>query len=152
MSPDAAVHIAGLALHHVGIVTGDLDESIDRYRALGFVPGETFGVGEQAIVAVTMRAGPGWVEIIQPTDPDGPIARYLAKRGPGVHHLAYRVADLAAELDRLATAGVRLIDTVPRTGAHGWQIAFVHPEACGGVLTELVQVDDDGVTGEGQGS
>jgi len=143
VSIDATAHVTGLALHHVGIVTDDLGVTVARYRALGFEPGERFGVGEQAIVAVTMRAGPGWVEIIQPTDPDGPIALYLAKRGPGVHHLAYRVADIDAELARLAAAGVRLIDTVPRTGAHGWRIAFVHPEACGGVLTELVQVDDD---------
>ncbi len=148
MAIDVFAPTAGPALHHVGIVTDDLDATVARYRALGFRPGERFGIGEQAIVAITMRAGPGWVEIIQPTDPDGPIARYLAKRGPGVHHLAYRVTDITTELARLAAAGVRLIDTVSRPGAHGWQIAFVHPESCGGVLTELVQVDED----EGHGS
>jgi methylmalonyl-CoA/ethylmalonyl-CoA epimerase len=77
--------------------------------------------------------------LIYPTDPDGPIARFLAKRGEGLHHVAYAVPDLPAALARLSAAGLRLIDTTPRTGAHGWRIAFIHPESCGGVLTELVE-------------
>lgn len=86
-----------------------------------------------------MRSGSGWIELICPTDPDGPIARFLAKRGEGLHHVAYGVSDLAGKLKELEAAGVRLIDRTPRAGAHGWRIAFVHPESCGGVLTELVQ-------------
>ena len=127
-------------LHHVGIVVADLKAALARYAALGFFGGERFEVAEQHVLAVVFAAGAGYVELIQPTDPEGPIARFLAKRGEGLHHVAYAVDDLAATLDRLATAGVRLIDRVPRRGTHGWRIAFVHPESCAGVLTELVEV------------
>lgn len=129
-----------MQLHHVGIVVADLDAAAARYAAVGFTGGERFAVGQQAIEAIVLQAGVGYIELIQPTDPDGPIARYLAKRGEGTHHVAYAVDDIGAELARLRAAGVRLIDETPRTGAHGWQIAFIHPEACAGVLTELVQV------------
>lgn len=130
---------APLRLHHVGIVVGDLDAAVARYEALGFGAGERWEIPQQHVVAVTFPAGPGWVELIQPTDPEGPIARFHAKRGDGMHHIAYAVPDLAAALRRLADAGVRLIDAEPRTGTHGWHIAFVHPESCNGVLTELVE-------------
>lgn len=133
---------ASLVLHHVGIVVDDLDAAVVRYALLGFAPAQRFSMPEQDIVAVTLRAGAGWVELIHPTDPDGPIARFHGKRGNGVHHVGYQVADLQATLEELTRKGVRLIDTVPRRGAHGWQIAFVHPESCAGVLTELVQTDE----------
>lgn len=126
-------------LHHVAIVVADLDAAMARYASLGFAGGERFVLPEQAVDVVTYHAGDGWIELISPTDPDGPIARFLAKRGEGLHHVAYAVADLESALARLEAAGVRLIDPTPRTGAHGWRIAFVHPESCGGVLTELVQ-------------
>jgi methylmalonyl-CoA/ethylmalonyl-CoA epimerase len=126
-------------LHHVAVVVADLDEALARYRTLGFSGGEQFVLAEQAVEVATLRSGTGWVELIRPTDPDGPIARYLAKRGEGVHHVAYAVPDLVAALSDLEKAGIRLIDVAPRIGAHGWRIAFVHPESCGGVLTELVQ-------------
>ena len=129
-----------LALHHVGVVVADLDAALARYAALGFGGGDRFEVPEQRVVAATFRIGLGYLELIQPTDPEGPIARFMAKRGEGLHHVAYRVPDLAAALRRLAAAGVRLIDEAPRQGAHGWRIAFVHPESCHGVLTELVEV------------
>lgn len=128
-----------LTLHHVGIVVSDLRAAAAQYGALGFGDGERFDVPHQAVTAIVFRAGPGYVELIQPTDPDGPIARFLAKRGEGMHHVAYAVPDLRAALCRLNAAGVRLIDPAPRTGTHGWQIAFVHPESCHGVLTELVE-------------
>ena len=131
--------VGSLHLHHVGIVVADLDEAIAHYDALGFRDGERHEIPEQHIVAVTFRAGPGWVELIQPTDLEGPIARYMAKRGEGTHHVAYAVDDIAAALTKLREAGVRLIDETPRSGAHGWKIAFIHPESCNGVLTELVQ-------------
>lgn len=133
------VHAESLGLHHVGIVVADLDAAIGRYRALGFGEPERFAIPEQKVHAAVFAAGPGYVELIQPTDPDGPIARFLAKRGEGMHHLALRVADLPATLTRLTDAGVRLIDTAPRIGTHGWRIAFVHPESCSGVLVELVE-------------
>jgi methylmalonyl-CoA/ethylmalonyl-CoA epimerase len=126
-------------LHHVAFVVSDIDAAMTRYAQLGFGRGERFSLPEQAVDVATFRSGVGWIELIAPTDPDGPIARFLAKRGEGMHHVAYAVADLEAELVRLAAAGVRLIDAAPRIGAHGWRIAFVHPEACAGVLTELVQ-------------
>jgi methylmalonyl-CoA/ethylmalonyl-CoA epimerase len=126
-------------LHHVAVVVADLDEALRRYQTLGFTGGERFVLAEQAVEVATLRSGTGWIELIRPTDPDGPIARFLAKRGEGVHHVAYAVPDLKATLKGLEASGIRLIDAEPRTGAHGWRIAFVHPESCGGVLTELVQ-------------
>jgi methylmalonyl-CoA/ethylmalonyl-CoA epimerase len=130
------------SLHHVAIVVANLDVAVARYRALGYSGGERFALAEQAVEVVTFRSGPGWIELIQPTDPEGPIARFLAKRGEGMHHVAYAVPDLEAAMAALDAAGVRLIDTTPRTGAHGWRIAFVHPDSCAGVLTELVEVED----------
>lgn len=132
-------HLGALSLHHVGIVVQDLDAAAEHYRALGFGEGEHFEIPHQAVKAVVFAAGPGYVELIQPTDPEGPIARFMAKRGEGMHHVAYAVSDLRVALRRLESAGVRLIDAEPRTGTHGWQIAFVHPESCHGVLTELVE-------------
>ena len=138
-SDAAASRLENPRLHHVAVVVADLDEALQRYGTLGFSGGERFELPEQAVEVATLRSGTGWIELIRPTDPDGPIARFLAKRGEGVHHVAYAVPDLRAALKGLEAAGIRLIDAVPRTGAHGWRIAFVHPESCGGVLTELVQ-------------
>lgn len=131
-----------LDLHHIGIVVENMVEAVARYAPLGFVADEQVDVPEQHVRVVVFKAGPGYIELIQPTDPDGPIARFLAKRGEGLHHVAYRVDDIATALERLAAAGVRLIDEQPRRGLHGWKIAFVHPESCAGVLTELVEVPD----------
>ena len=131
-----------LELHHVAVVVADLDAALARHMALGFAGGERFTVPEQHVEVVTFRAGTGFLELIQPTDPEGPIARFLSKRGEGLHHVAYRVPNLAAALRHLAAAGVRLIDEAPRRGVHGWLIAFVHPESCAGVLTELVEVPE----------
>jgi len=139
-SPDStlSLHINPV-LHHVAVVVANLDEALGRYRTLGFSGGERFVLAEQAVEVATLRSGTGWIELIRPMDPDGPIARYLAKRGEGVHHVAYAVSDLRASLNELEAAGIRLIDAAPRIGAHGWRIAFVHPESCAGVLTELVE-------------
>jgi len=131
-----------LDLHHVGIVVADLDDAVTCFAPLGFDAAERIEIPEQAVQVAVFKAGSGLVELIQPTDLEGPIARYLAKRGEGMHHVAYRVDDLVATLDRLAAAGVRLIDTVPRRGLHGARIAFLHPESCAGVLTELVEVSE----------
>jgi methylmalonyl-CoA/ethylmalonyl-CoA epimerase len=140
MTSDAGVPL--FDLHHVGIVVADIDAATSHYETLGFANGERFEMTEQGVIAVTFRSGPGYVELIQPTDPDGAIARFMTKRGEGMHHVAYRVDDLRGTLDRLAAAGVRLIDATPRRGAHGWRVAFVHPESCNGVLTELVETDE----------
>lgn len=133
----------GLQLHHVGLVVADLDAAVAQYAALGFTGGERFHLVDQQVNVVTFNAGPGYVELIQPTDDEGPIARFMAKRGPGMHHVAYGVVDLVTTLTTLAAAGVRLIDVTPRTGAHRWRIAFIHPESCLGALTELVEVTSD---------
>lgn len=131
--------LSALRLHHIGIVVDDLDAAAAKYEALGFTDGDRFAVPEQGIEAMVYKAGPGYMELIRPTDPNGAIGRYLAKRGGGTHHVAYAVDDIAATLARLQAEGVRLIDTEPRQGTHGWRIAFIHPESCAGVLTELVE-------------
>lgn len=136
---NASVVLGDLRLHHVGIVVSDLEAAIPQYESLGFRDHERHAIPQQHIVAATFKAGSGWIELIQPTDLDGPIARYMAKRGEGTHHVAYAVNDIAATMVRLREAGVRLIDEVPRSGAHGWKIGFIHPESCHGVLTELVE-------------
>jgi len=136
---DSFTAIGPLVLHHVGIVVTDLAAAQAHYEALGFVDGDRFAVPGQKVEAITFHSGSGYVELISPTDPDGPIARYLAKRGEGTHHVAYAVPDIEKALARLASADVRLIDTTSRAGAHGWRVAFIHPESCNGVLTELVQ-------------
>jgi methylmalonyl-CoA epimerase len=133
-----------LALHHTGVVVADLDEAEAKYRALGFTDGDRISVPEQGVEAIIYPTGDGrYLELISPTDAEGPIAAFMAKRGEGMHHVAYQVHDIAAELARLRDAGVRLIDETPRVGAHvGWLIAFIHPESTNGVLTELVQVGE----------
>ncbi|MER3437181.1 MAG: methylmalonyl-CoA epimerase [Chloroflexota bacterium] len=126
-------------LHHLGVVVSDLSAAEERYAALGFTGGERFEIPEQGVRIIAFRLGAGYLELIQPTDPEGAIARFMQKRGEGMHHVAFRVPDLQAALDELAAAGVRLIDTCPRNGAHGWRVAFVHPEAGNGVLIELLE-------------
>lgn len=127
------------ALHHVAFVVADLDRALEEQRRIGFEVSERFTLHEQGVEVATLPAGASWIELIRPLDPEGAIARFMARRGEGFHHVAYTVPDLLAALRDLQQAGVRLIDETPRSGAHGWRIAFVHPEACNGVLTELVQ-------------
>jgi methylmalonyl-CoA epimerase len=112
---------------------------VAQYRALGFTGGEVTRVAGQNVDIAALRAGESWIEILSPVEQDSPIGRFLESRGPGVHHIAYLVDDLAGTLRALANAGVELIDQQPRTGLHNWRIAFVHPRACAGVLTELVE-------------
>jgi methylmalonyl-CoA/ethylmalonyl-CoA epimerase len=128
-------------LHHVGILVDDLDHAIARYRALGFPKPEIFDIADQGVRVASFNAGTGYVEILAPTTPESGVARYLESRGPGIHHVAYAVADLDLALSQLEAAGFELIDRSPRTGVHGWRIAFIHPRSCSGVLTELVQAD-----------
>jgi len=136
--PPIETLLGSYELHHIGIVVGDIDAAAEKYSQLGFRSGHREEMPDQAVIAVTYRTGAGYVELIQPTDLEGPIARFLAKRGEGMHHVAYRVSDLEGSLQGLAAAGVRLIDAQPRIGMHGWRIAFIHPQSCCGVLTELV--------------
>ncbi|MEA2194643.1 MAG: methylmalonyl-CoA/ethylmalonyl-CoA epimerase, partial [Solirubrobacteraceae bacterium] len=96
-------------------------------------------VEEQGVDAALLGVGGSHIELLAPLGPDTPVGRFLEKRGPGIHHVAYRVDDVAGALEELRRAGLRLIDEEPRTGIRGWLVGFVHPESTGGVLTELVQ-------------
>jgi methylmalonyl-CoA/ethylmalonyl-CoA epimerase len=134
--------LATSRLHHVGVVVADLDAAIGNYQALGFGEADRFDIPEQGVRAAFFPLATGSVELIQPTDPEGAIGRFMAKRGEGFHHVAYQVHDLAGTLNQLAAAEIELIDFTPRTGGHGLWIAFIHPRAANGVLTELVQQRD----------
>jgi methylmalonyl-CoA/ethylmalonyl-CoA epimerase len=126
-------------LHHVGIAVEDLDAAVATYISLfGATTEHREIVPEQGVEAASLRVGDGRVELLRPLEPDTPVGRFLAKRGPGLHHVAFEVADVAAELARLRADGVQLIDEEPRPGLFGLQVAFVHPEATGGVLAEFV--------------
>ena len=128
-----------LNVHHLGVAVADLDASIEQYAALfGATVEHRETVAGQGVEAASLRVGPSRVELLRPLGPETPVGKFLAKRGPGLHHVAFEVADLGAELDRLRAEGVQLIDETPRVGLFGLQVAFVHPEATGGVLAEFV--------------
>ncbi len=126
-------------VHHLGIAVADLDEAVATYgRLFGAILEHRASVPDQGVEAASVRIGDGRIELLAPTGDDTPVGRFLAKRGPGMHHIAYEVADVAAELAALTSAGVQLIDEHPREGLFGLQVAFVHPDAVHGVLTEVV--------------
>ncbi len=128
------------AIDHVGVAVEELDAAIEAFRdtfGLALVHRET--VAEQGVEAALLDVGDGHVELLAPLAADTPVGRFLARRGPGLHHVAYRVADVERELERLAASGARLIDERPRMGIRGSRVAFVHPTSASGVLTELVQ-------------
>jgi methylmalonyl-CoA/ethylmalonyl-CoA epimerase len=123
---------------HIGVAVPDLDAALAFYRdVLGVAPHAPENADGATIVSLPF-GGPE-VELLAPRDADGPIARFLAKRGPGIHHICYRVPDLDAALSACRSAGYRLIDEVPRQGAGGRRIAFVHPKATAGILLELTE-------------
>jgi methylmalonyl-CoA/ethylmalonyl-CoA epimerase len=129
-------------VHHVGVAVEDLDEAISSYeRLFGAELAGRETQGEQGVEAASLLVGTGQVELLAALAPDTPVGRFLARRGPGMHHLAYEVEDLPAELARLRDEGATLIDTAPRRGLFGAQVAFVHPESVHGVLSELVARD-----------
>lgn len=126
-------------VHHLGLAVDDLDEAIATYEHLfGGLLEHRGVVADQGIEAATMLLGDARIELLAPLGPDTPVGKFLAKRGPGMHHVAYEVADVGAELDRLAADGVQLIDERPRKGLFGLEVAFIHPDAVHGVLAELV--------------
>lgn len=129
-----------MQIDHVAIVVKDLEKTIELYtKTLGFREVYRETVADQGIEAVGLEAGDSIVELLRPLDESSPIAKYRGEAETKMHHTAYRVADIEAELRRLKEAGVRLIDEQPRKGAHGNLIAFLHPKSTGGVLIELCQ-------------
>jgi methylmalonyl-CoA epimerase len=127
-------------LDHVAIVVADLEATIAFYtQTLGFSEVYREIVADQGVEAVGLRAGASVIELLRPLDEASPIARFRGDAPAKLHHTAYRVADVAAELARLRALGIRLIDEPPRPGAHGNTIAFLHPKSTGGVLIELCQ-------------
>ncbi len=127
-------------LNHVGIAVKSLESSIPFYRdVLGMVFEGTEEVAEQKVRVAFLVVGESRIELLEPTSEDSPVAKFLEKNGEGVHHLAYQVEDIEDTLEKLKATGVRLIDEKPRRGAHHSLIAFLHPKATGGVLTEICQ-------------
>lgn len=127
-------------LHHVAIVVPSIAEARRTYEGvLGMSAAEPEYVADQKVNVLVCYAGAQRIELVEPAADDSPVSGFLERRGGGLHHLAYRVADVARAIEVLRAGGVRLIDEAPRPGAHGTRIAFVHPKSTGGVLTELVE-------------
>ena len=123
---------------HVGVAVPDLDAALPFYRdILGLTP-RAPEVADGATI-ISLSLGESDIELLAPRSPESPVAKFLAKRGPGIHHICYRVDDLTAALDRCRAAGYQLVDETPRTGAHGKRIAFVHPKSTAGILLELTE-------------
>ena len=124
-----------MRIEHIGIATRSIEEALSFWRdALGLEVRHTETVEEQGVNVAMLPAGEPRVELLEPTGPDSPVAKFLDKRGPGIHHVAVRVPDIRAALARLKAGGARLIDEEPRNGAGGCLVAFVHPSSAGGVL------------------
>ena len=129
-----------MRIEHIGIATRSIEESLGFWRdALGLRVVETEEVAEQGVRVAMLPVGEPRIELLEPTGDASPVARFLEKRGAGIHHIAVRVEDIRATLARLRAQGVRLVDETPRVGAGGCLVAFVHPSAAGGVLLELVE-------------
>lgn len=127
-------------IDHIGIAVADLESAVKLYRrAFGMEPAHRERVESQGVEEVLFAVGPSYVQILGALGPDTPVGRFLERRGPGVHHVGYRVPDLERALSRLRAEGVALIDETPRPGSRNTTIAFVHPRSMGGVLVELVQ-------------
>ena len=126
-------------VHHVGVAVQDLDEAISSYeRLFGAELSGRETQDELGVEAASLFVGNGHLELLAALAPDTAVGRFLARRGPGMHHVAYEVDDISAELARLKGEGARLIDAAPRPGLFGNQVAFVHPESVHGVLSELI--------------
>ena len=126
-------------IHHLGVAVEDLDEAVTTYeRVLGARLEHRERVPDQGVEAASLRIGDGRVELLASLGEETPVGKFLAQRGPGMHHVAYEVADVRSALDELAGRGVELVDEKPREGLFGLEVAFLHPHALDGVLAELV--------------
>ena len=135
-----------MKIEHIGIATRTLDDALSFWRdALGLKVVHTEVVEEQKVRVAMLPVGEPRIELLEPTSEDSPVAKFLEKRGAGIHHIAVRVDDIRATLERLKESGARLIDETPRTGAGGCLVAFVHPSSANGVLLELVEHSKAGV-------
>jgi methylmalonyl-CoA/ethylmalonyl-CoA epimerase len=131
--------VAARGIHHLGVAVEDLEAALATYeRLFGAEVEHRATVETQGVRAASLRIGTGRVELLEPLSEDTPVGRFLAKRGPGMHHVAYEVSDLGATLAELARAGADLIDEQPRPGLFGLEVAFVHPDSVHGVLSEVV--------------
>ena len=129
-----------MKINHLGIATRGIDEALSFWSdALGLENVHTEVVEDQKVRVAMLPIGESRIELLEPTSEDSPISKFLEKRGPGIHHIAIEVEDIEAALAKLRARGVRLIDEIPRIGAEGCLVAFVHPSSAGGVLLELVQ-------------
>ncbi len=127
-------------INHIGIAVHSLEEALPFYRDnLGMAFGGIEEVAEQKVKVAMLQVGDSKIELLEPTSPDSPVAKFLEKNGPGIHHLAYEVEDIDAAIAKLEREGARMIDRTSRAGAHGARIAFIHPKSSGGVLSELCQ-------------
>jgi methylmalonyl-CoA/ethylmalonyl-CoA epimerase len=127
-------------IDHIGVAVEDLDAAIELYnRQFGLAEQHREVVEQQGVEAVLLEIGEGHVELLKPLGPDTAVGKFLASRGPGLHHVAYQTSDIDAALDQVKAAGLELIDETPRIGIRGSRVAFLHPKATGGVLTEIVE-------------
>ena len=127
-------------LHHIGIAVKSLEEALPHYtEGLGLRLDGVDEVPTERVRVAVLKAGSTRIELLEPTSEDSPIAKFMAKRGPGVHHLAFHTDDCGGQIKILADAGAPMLDSEPRPGAHDCKVAFVHPKYLGGVLAELVE-------------
>lgn len=128
---------------HVGIAVVSLDEAVEHYRkTLGVEPHHSETIEDQGVREVLFRAGTSFIQLLEPLGPETPVGKFIGRKGPGVHHIGYRVASVEQALSHLKSEGIPLIDEVPRIGSMGNTIAFVHPKGFDGVLVELVEQRD----------
>ena len=125
---------------HIGIAVNDLEAAVEHYRrTLGLEPAHRETVEEQGVEEVLFRVGTSYIQLLRALGPDTPVGKFLSKRGEGVHHIGYRVGNVAETIEHLKGEGVPLVDEAPRPGSRGTTVAFVHPKGFAGVLVELVQ-------------
>ena len=131
--------MAAAGIHHLGVAVADLEAAIETYRQLFGAEVEVREtLLDQGVDTAVLRVGDGRIELLAARGPETPVGKFIDRRGPGMHHVAFEVSDVEGELERLAAGGAELIDEKPRPGLMGKQIAFIHPRATGGVLAELV--------------
>lgn len=146
MSQDSIEEKLGVTgLAHLGIVVKDFDTTLAAWQALGLKVSESHEVPSEGVRThhLPLCAGGAEVELLEPLDEESGVAKFLAKRGPGIHHVALKVADIEASLAKAREAGLVILGEAPRPGAGGTKVAFIHPKSMGGVLTELVEFPDD---------